>query len=425
MASYRDRVLRDLKAWREAGWVTDESAAAIAAALPQRRSIGFSAIVGMLGALLVAAGVIAFIAANWDDIPRLMRLGIAVAIMAAGCVAAAPLRRSHPLFGEGALLVGAAGFAGLLTLIGQTYSIGMAEFVDVIGLWTAGVVVGALLLASPVMLILAVAGGAVWSAAAVGNDLAVVHLPGLLPIIAGGAIAVRAGSGGARQVATLALAAWIVIAAVGTADAQDWDQTEFGSAVALAGLALLAATLALRTRVRHPAATSLAGAAAWPAVVLALAGLAILQAAAEPAAGGTPLLVWLGASAAVHVAAALASRSTHTIAILGGLIVAAAAAGFAFMAPENEFVAGLIGAAIVIGATVWTVVLGRERLVPGGAPIGLTVFGLEVIYVYAVTIGTILDTSLVFLGGGLLFIALAFGLVRIERRLTARTGDGS
>ena len=84
MAGYRDRVLHDLPQWQRAGWVTAEGAAAIASSLPERRfSIGFSGIIAILGAILVGAGLVAFVAANWAAFPRLGRLGLVASIMIA------------------------------------------------------------------------------------------------------------------------------------------------------------------------------------------------------------------------------------------------------------------------------------------------------------------------------------------------------
>jgi uncharacterized membrane protein len=55
-----------------------------------------------------------------------------------------------------------------------------------------------------------------------------------------------------------------------------------------------------------------------------------------------------------------------------------------------------------------------------GKGLGLTVFGLEIFYLYTVTLGTILNTALAFLVGGALFIALSVFLFRLDRHLSAR-----
>lgn len=48
----------------------------------------------------------------------------------------------------------------------------------------------------------------------------------------------------------------------------------------------------------------------------------------------------------------------------------------------------------------------------------LTAFGAEVLYIYAKTMGNLLDTSLFFLVGGVLLIVLAIGLEKLRRALS-------
>lgn len=50
----------------------------------------------MLGVLLLAAGVIAFVAVNWQGIPRVAKLGAIIAAMAAAIIAAWMLDRRVP-----------------------------------------------------------------------------------------------------------------------------------------------------------------------------------------------------------------------------------------------------------------------------------------------------------------------------------------
>ena len=61
-SGYRKRLVEDLPRWREAGWVTAEGETAILTSLEGRRSaFGLAAIVATLGALLLGAGVLAFV----------------------------------------------------------------------------------------------------------------------------------------------------------------------------------------------------------------------------------------------------------------------------------------------------------------------------------------------------------------------------
>ena len=73
--AYRSRLERDLPRWRDQGWVTADGAAAIVASLgPPRTTLRISGLVAVLGALLLSVGLIGLVAANWEAIPRIVRV---------------------------------------------------------------------------------------------------------------------------------------------------------------------------------------------------------------------------------------------------------------------------------------------------------------------------------------------------------------
>ncbi len=73
--SYRKRLEADLVRWVGEGLVSADSAAIIRRALAQEGS-GFKlpALLGLFGGLLIASSVSAFVAANWEEIPRIVKL---------------------------------------------------------------------------------------------------------------------------------------------------------------------------------------------------------------------------------------------------------------------------------------------------------------------------------------------------------------
>jgi uncharacterized membrane protein len=87
---------------------------------------------------------------------------------------------------------------------------------------------------------------------------------------------------------------------------------------------------------------------------------------------------------------------------------------------EDGLLARLLGGCLMLAAVLWAVVLGEAGHNRVGKTLGLIAFGLEILYLYTVTLGTVLDTAFAFLLGGLLFIGLSYLLVRIDRRLSAR-----
>lgn len=73
---------RKLQAWQEAGLIDADTAARIRAwDAEHARPYALWALIG-LGALAVGLGIILVVAANWDDIPGTVRLGIHLALMA-------------------------------------------------------------------------------------------------------------------------------------------------------------------------------------------------------------------------------------------------------------------------------------------------------------------------------------------------------
>ncbi len=102
MWSYRSRVERDLPRWREAGWVTDAGADGIRRELAQSgRGIGLSTALATLGAVLIGFAAMSFVAANWQDMPRLARLMlILLALWSSYGLAGVLASRDHRTFAD-------------------------------------------------------------------------------------------------------------------------------------------------------------------------------------------------------------------------------------------------------------------------------------------------------------------------------------
>ena len=74
MLGYRRKLESDLPRWQAAGWVTRDGETAIRAELAASGSkFGLSGVLAVLAAVLLAFGVMLFVAANWQEMPRLLR----------------------------------------------------------------------------------------------------------------------------------------------------------------------------------------------------------------------------------------------------------------------------------------------------------------------------------------------------------------
>jgi len=427
-AAYRRRLEGDLPRWRETGWVTADGAAAILASLgAPRPAIGLAGIVATLGALLLGLGVIAFVGANWEAMPRIVRFALLVAVLAAAYLAAGLLRRrGMRLFAEAALLVAGLVFAGAIALVGQTYHLS-GDFTDAILLWVAGVLIAALLTGSRTMTVLALIGAGYWTWSVTWYGPSAPHLAGVIPILIGGALATWQDSRYGRVVAVLAFGAWLALSIFGAGWRFDLSFAGTVMLAATVAFAVWAAAVALSRLTVLPRLAALGEAALWPATVSSMLALGTLQIVGEPASD-PPALVVLSivavAIAAVLAAFAWLRQGLGAVDAAGAPVLGLAAVAFAMLVPEADLWARLAGGAIVIAATLWAVNLGHGGRIPAGKSTGLAAFGIEVIYLYIATLGTLLDTAVAFLAGGVLFFALAWGLYRIDRRLGARATAG-
>ena len=427
--AYRKRLAADLPKWREAGWVTPDGAGAILASLPAgRAAFGLATVVGMFGGLLVGLGVIAFVGANWQEIPRLVRLGLLAAAMALAYGAAGVLdRRNLRVFAEVALLVAGLVFAATIALVGQSYHLS-GEFADAVVLWLIGIFAAAVLTGSPTMTALGLIGGGFWTyLVTVDLGIAAPHWLGLLPVAAGAAIATVIGSRNDRRLSVLALVFWIVLALGSAAGRYQWTVTgavALGVAVALAVFALGAALAGLRSE----RLAALGRDMLWPALLALLIGLGIEQTLDEPlhwAEAPTTLVI---AVIAIAVALAAVAAVLKGLTVLDAVAIAALgimAFGFAHNMPADETWARVAGGAMVLLAALWAVNLGQTGVAGSGKATGLVALGLEVVYLYAVTFGSLMNTAVAFLLGGVLFIVLAWGLYRLDRHLAARSAGAA
>ena len=265
-----------------------DGAAAILAALPAgRAAFGLATIVGMFGGLLVGLGVIAFVGANWQEIPRLARLGLLAAALALAYGAAGVLdRRSLRVFAEVALLVAGLVFAAAIALVGQSYHLS-GEFADAIVLWLVGIFAAALMTGSPTMTALGLIGGGFWTYVLTVDLGAAPHWAGLVPVLVGAAIATVIGSRNDRLLSVLAFIFWAALAIGSAGDRHDWSFRRHRSSWASRPLSLCSALGAALASFGIGRVAALGRDMLWPALVAVLVGLGIEQVVDHPSVGET------------------------------------------------------------------------------------------------------------------------------------------
>jgi hypothetical protein len=162
--AYRQRLEADLARWEADGVVAPAAASAIRAALPPLApGITIAVVIAIVGGLLIAAAFLAFVAAHWTELARLLR----VAMLLAGSLAAYGLggwlaRTDRPVLADLCASVGSIIFGAAIALIGQMYHLG-EDFAAGMLLWALGALVAAALTGSRGALAVALVAACAWS----------------------------------------------------------------------------------------------------------------------------------------------------------------------------------------------------------------------------------------------------------------------
>ena len=220
----------------------------------------------------------------------------------------------------------------------------------------------------------------------------------------------------------LAFIFWAALAIGSAGYRHDWSfvgTVVLGVAAALVLFALGAALASFATE----RVAALGRDMLWPALVAVLVGLGIEQVIDHPSVGERALTIFIVVLIAVAVALAVLAAARKSLTALDAVAIAVLgimALGFAISMPGDELWARANGGVMVLIAALWAVYLGQTGAVAHAKTTGLFALGAEVVYLYAVTFGSLMNTAVAFLLGGILFIVLAWGLYRLDRHLARR-----
>lgn len=359
---YANRVKRDIARWVEAGLLSSETANQLVRDLESRGGrIGVAQLLLILSAIFLSVAVLLLVSANWEVIPRVVRLGAVVALIWVCHLGGAILiGKGRATLGAAALLLGTATFGGGLSLAGQMYHIS-GDLVSMFTVWFLVASVTAVLFRS----------GAVAVAA------------GLLSVVLCWSIVDVTYDG----VSTSALLAPLALAA------------------AMAGLALWTR----QEKAAHFSFLILLGWAVWlysrhdtvgMAISFVVIGFVLFAALSY---GGSPLARFGGSLAGAPPLYALLLSAIGLLIlhfdVSGGALIAVAVAGLAVSV-----------AALALG--------GRDH---GGVRwLCYGMIAAIIFYLWAETVGSILGTSGFFLAAAVVASALAFAIIRIEKHLAGK-----
>jgi uncharacterized membrane protein len=366
---YRGRLQRDLKIWTEKGLVGPDTATAMLSEYDARpASFNLGRVLAGMAALLMAAAILLFIASNWEEIPRIGRLGGIVALIWAFHLAAAYcLTRQRAVLASVLLILGTMSFGGAMALVGQMYNLS-GDALTMISLWFVAACVAAALFRS---------GGQVFLAGFLGWAFCVTYLwehgddwygfmPWIPPVMAAVIIVLvrYLEVPRARHLAYVMIVGWV------TWNYAKYDNMQDAILFAALGMAaFLAASLPLSPF--HRFARTAGAAPSFYTFLLACIGLLAVHVEVEDLRSGYDF-------------------------VDGGMALAAT------------------GAVTLIAVVVAIVLSGRDN----GAVryLAYFAFACEIFYLASDTIGSIIGTSGFFLIGGLVLAAGAWLVFRLERR---------
>jgi len=358
---YRGRLERDLRQWTAQGLIDAPTAGRLLAEYDSRpSSFSLGRVLMIIAALLVSAAVLLLVAANWEFIPRILRLvGIVGLIWSAYLAGAMLLMRGFERLAAAFLVLGTLSFGGAIALVGQMYHLSGDTFQAML-VWFAGAVVAAALFRSGSVtaivgfLAFAVA-GMNWFGPSGADEAVLLWLMPLLAVIV--ILLVRyTDAPRVRHLAYLLLVAWLAF----IYGENETPQT----AIAIAALGAVAYLAAAVPQSPLQALARSAGAApAFYSYLVLLLGLFVLHAEFDTV--GDRL-------------------------ILGIVTLAGAVAGIALSGKENGAVRYL----------------------------GYAAFAAETLYLASETIGSIIGTSGFFLVAGLVMALIAWAVIVLERRFS-------
>jgi uncharacterized membrane protein len=381
-----DRLGQRLRTWVEAGLISAEQAQAIrsheeAAAHGERRGLVVQTLASV-GAIVAGLGVILFFAANWDAIPRPTRVAALLATIAAAYGLGYLLRfarGTRPVVGEALLFLGTIAFGASIFLVGQMYHVQAHD---------------------PFAFLL-------WSAAA-------------LPVAA----VVRSRS--IAALGLLTLSAWVIHEAVDVADDEALGYVP--TLLALYGAALYGFGTAFGERLGAIFAGPMRalGAVFLPAGVFVFTFQGFIEEIADREALSGRIELGLGALTLLALAGAGAlaldrTRPTARWEALGlAASVAVVVASILFASGEDPLVLPLLANLVLAALALGAILVGYASEEGWLVNLGIALVGIDVFARYFDLFWDLLPRSFVFLGAGVLLLALAWLLERQRGRLIAR-----
>lgn len=419
---YHDRLEGDARRWVEKG-LLDEAMAErlLEESRSQTRSYSFTSIVVLLGVVSLCFAAMTFVAANWEEMPKLVRVGLIMSgLWSAYALAIAAHAKGYPAIADSFVVLGCGLFGAGIMLIGQMYHL-QGRPVDAVFLWALGSFAAALLMRSAAALWLSIVLITLWFCLGYQETLEI----GLKPEVnfaylglwaLGAVLALWIRSRLAAHLLAIGLIIWL-FATVGVLSERH-DTLSYVFALYGAFFVVIAAALASLDR-----SSLLYG---FESAVVAYAIVCIGLLTAVWIVGEAPLLrerspYWssslipmalmlLPSLAFLGAALAQGWRSTYDIAFCAVWIAVALV-----VVSSLGIKAPYLGDAFALALSVWVIRMGLRQGMNTVTRLGYVAFAGVMLIIYFRTTATLLGTSGFYLTAGLLMVLGALLLPRLIR----------
>ncbi|MBU6157190.1 MAG: DUF2157 domain-containing protein, partial [Alphaproteobacteria bacterium] len=227
---YVTQLKRDLDMWISQGLVPAENRDRILATIDVPTIRGrLETILAIFGAILIGAGALSFVGANWADMSKGARLVILFGSMWLAYAAAIWARGTgRDLVGEAFLLLGVLLFGANIWFVAQTYNIN-SHYPDGTMLWALGALVTALIAPSRAALAAALAIGSLWTVQESTDFDGPLHVQYILFWAVCAAQAARISWRPGIHLAALGLILWFVVSNDSLQRLLSWSNAEIAS----------------------------------------------------------------------------------------------------------------------------------------------------------------------------------------------------
>ncbi len=435
---YRQQLARDLDHWIDSGLVPETSRESILDSAGQGGAgVSISSILYILGAVLIGAAAIAFVAANWDAIPRATKLFTLILALwtAYGLAIWTRARAAHALSGA-LVLIGIAIYGASISLIGQIYHLS-GDAADAMLLWGIGAMLAAILVPSRAALAAAAVIGVLWTwyvakdgGSLFGGSAESIHWAYLAYWLVGLFAAFRFGWRPGVHLHLIGLVIWLALYTADLAGALGWE----GDALLLVFPTYTMFWLALWALARSigDLFTTFRTTSHYALLLGFAAGLFLLYPDAWAEADVTmpqsglviPALLGLGGIAAAAFGLVRGRLKRLDV----GFIVGATATVLMFTMIAPSMSPGpfsWIATALYIGGAVWLVAHGSTNNDRFALNLGFVSFAVAVMAIYFRAFGGLMGNALFFLILGVVLLGGGALLNKVRRRMIARDAEGT